>query len=84
MWNRRGNVVKCNHGKFSIWDGTVFGKSHLPIQAIVWMMWYFVHHLSEQQCKQYTNIGSKNNKTVVRWHAKCREVCFSWIWDNKP
>ena len=82
--NRRVNGVKCNRGKFSVRDGTVFGKSHLSIQAILWIIWHFVHHLSEQQCKQYTNIGPKNNKTVVEWYAKCRKVCSGWIWYNKP
>jgi len=68
--NRRVQGVKCSRGKFSIRDETVFDNSRLPIQAIVWMMWHFVHRLSEQQCKQYTNIGPKNNKTVVAWYAK--------------
>ena len=82
--NRRVQGVKCSRGKFSIRDETVFDNSRLPIQAIVWMMWHFVHRLSEQQCKQYTNIGPKNNKTVVAWYAKCRDICSKWIWANKP
>ena len=82
--SRRVNGVSCNRGKFSIRDGTVFGNSRLPIQAIVWMMWHFVHHLLEQQCKQYTNIGPKNNKTVLAWYGKCRDICSNWIWEHKP
>ena len=82
--NRRLNGRKCTRGKFSIRDGTFLGKSHLPIQAILWIVWHFVHHLNEEQCKQYTNIGQKNCKTIVKWYAKCREVCSTWIWANKP
>ena len=82
--NRRVNGRKCNRGKFSVRDGTFLGKSHLSIQAIMWIVWHFVHNLTEDQCKQYTNIGQKNCKTVVKWYAKCREVCETWIWANKP
>ena len=82
--NRRVNGVKCTRGKFSIRDGTFLGKSHLSIQAILWIVWHFVHKLNEMQCKQYTNIGQKNCKTIVKWYAKCREVCGTWIWANKP
>lgn len=81
---RRVEGIKCNRGKFAVRDGTFFGKSHLPIQSIVWIVWHFLHHLSENQCKQYTNMGQKASKTVVNWYAKCREVCEKWIWDNKP
>ena len=81
---RRVDGVKCNKGKFSIRDGTFFGKSHLPIQTILWMVWHFVHNLTENQCKQYCNLGQKNCKTVGNWYAKCREVCEKWIWANKP
>ena len=27
---------------------------------------------------------TENCKTVVKWYAKCREVCETWIWANKP
>ena len=65
--NRRVNGRKCNRRKFSIRHGTFLGKSHLPIQAILLIVWHFVHHL-----------------TFVKWYAKCREVCGTWIWANKP
>ena len=81
---RRVNGVKCNRGKKSVRDGTFLDKSHLSIQAIIWIVWHFVHKLSEQQCKQYTNMGQKSDTTVVTWYGKCREVCETWIWRNKP
>ena len=82
--NRRVNGVKCNRGKFAVTDGTMFSKSHLSIADIIWIIWHFLHHLSENQCKQYTNIGQNNCKTVVKWYNKCRNVCGKWIWANKP
>ena len=82
--NRRVNSRKCTRGKFSVRDGTFVGKSHLSMQAIIWIAWHFVHKLTEDQCKQYTNIGTKNCNTIVKWYAKCREVCGKWIWANKP
>ena len=81
---RRVNGAKCNRGKFAVRDGTFFGNSHLPIDTIVWIVWHFLHNLSENQCKQYTNIGKSNKKTLVNWYAKCREVCGTWIWANQP
>ena len=77
---RRVNGVKCNKGKKSIRTGTIFGNSHLSIQEILQIMWHFVHHLSEQQCVQYTNLSSKNNTTIVKWYRFCREVCTDWFW----
>ena len=81
---RRVDGIKCTRGKKSIRDGTFFDKSHLSIQAIMWIVWHFVHKLSENQCKQYTNMGQKSETTVVTWYAKCREVCEKWIWANRP
>ena len=71
-------------GKFAVRDGTFFGNSHLPIDTIVWIVWHFLHQLPENQCKQYTNIGKSNKKTLANWYAKCREVCGAWIWANQP
>ena len=82
--NRRVDGVKCNRGKFAVRDGTFFDNSHLPIGTIVWIVWHFLHQLTENQCKQYTNIGQSNCKTLVNLYAKCREVCGKWIWANKP
>ena len=84
MCNRRVNGVKCNRGKFTVTDGTMFSKSHLSIADIIWIIWHFLHLLSEKQCKQSTNIGQNNCKTVVKWYNKCRDVCGKWIWANKP
>ena len=62
---RRVNGVKCNKGKKSIRTGTVFGNSHLSTQEILQIFWHFVHHLSEKQCVQYTNISSKNKYVPI-------------------
>ena len=81
---RRYEGVKCNRGKISVRKGTFFDNSRLPIATVVWIVWHFLHHLSEEQCKQYTNIGEKNRNMLVKYYAKCREVCGVWIWANKP
>ena len=81
---RRVDGVKCNRGKFAVRKGTFFEKSRLPIATILWIVWHFLHRLSEDQCKQYTNIGQKNCNLIVNMYARCREVCGCWIWANKP
>ena len=77
---RRVNGVKCNKSKKSIRTGNVFGNSHLSTQEILQIFWHFVHHLSEKQCVQHTNISSKNNTTIVTWYRFCREVFTDWFW----
>jgi hypothetical protein len=78
--SRRVDGVKCNRGKKSIHDGTFLDNSHLSIQAIIWIVWHFVHKLSENQYKQYTNMGQKSETTVVTWYRFCREMCTEWFW----
>ena len=82
--SRRVDGVKCNRGKFSVREGTFLGDSKLSIQNILWLVWHFVHRLSESQCKQYMSIGQSNQKTVVNWYAQCREVCTTWIHKHAP
>ena len=64
----------------------MFEGSKLSIQCILRIVWHFVHHLSEQQCVDYTNISSKNNTTIVKWYRFCREICSDWFWNpqNTP
>ena len=83
---RRVNGVKCNRGKKSIRHGTIFENSKLSIQTILTLMWHYVHHMSEKQCAEYTNISDKNNTSVVKWYKFCRQVCTDWFWDplNTP
>ena len=81
---RRVNGIKCNRGKQAMRKGTFFDNSKLSIQQILWIVWHFVHHLSEQQCKHYTNIGPKNNNTVVKWNGECRRISNAWIWKHPP
>ena len=83
---RRVDGVKCNKGKKSIRTGTIFGNSQLRTQEILQIIWHFVHHLSENQCVQYTKLSSKNNTTIVKWYRFCREVCTDWFWkaENTP
>ena len=45
-------------------------------------MRHFVHHLSEKQCKEYTKIGTKNDKSIINYFSKCRDVANNWI--SKP
>ena len=50
----------------------------------MWFILHFVHHLIDQQCKQYMNIGQKNQHTVVKWYKLCRGLCADWIRKNPP
>ena len=83
---RRVDGVKCQRNKKSIRTGTIFGNSQLSLRSILQIIWHFVHHLSEQQCVEYTKLSSKNNTTIVKWYKFCREVCTEWFWnpDNTP
>ena len=81
---RRVDGIKCNRGKFSIRYGTFFDHSNLTVQNILWIVWHFVHHLTELQCKEYTKIGQNNKKTVVNWYRKCRSITNNWIRKNPP
>ena len=80
--SKRVEGVKCNRGKFSIRQGTFFDNSNLTVQNILWIVWHFVHHLTEKQCKDYTNIGQKNDKTIVKYYGKCRLIAHTWIWKH--
>ena len=81
---RRFESVKCNRGKISVRKGTFFDHTRLPIATVIWIVWHFLHHLAEEQCKQHTNIGEKNCNMLVKYYAKGREVFGVWIWANKP
>ena len=73
---------KCKNFKFSVKCGTFLRDAKLSTQNVMWVVWHFVHGLTEQQCKQYTNMGQKNNMTVVHWYRLCRQVCDAWIRKN--
>ena len=49
-------------------------------------MWHYIHHLSQNQYAEYTNISDKNNTYVVKWYTLCRKICTDWFWDpvNTP
>ena len=83
---RRVKGVKCNKGKKSIRDGTIFDNSNLSTQTILTIIWHFVHLLDERQCANYTDISQKNNTTIIKWYKLCREVVTEWFWDpiNTP
>ena len=83
---RRVNGVKCNKGKFSVRQGTLFDNSKFSIQTIMLILWNFLHRLSEQQCKDFTNIGNKNNQVVVDYYGDFRRICNDWVRNpiNKP
>ena len=84
--SRSVNGIRCNKGKKSIRTGTMFDNSQISITTILQLIWHFVHRLNEKQCAQYTNISSKNNTTVVKWYAFCRDTCTQWFWkpENTP
>ena len=81
---KRVDGVKCNRGKFSIFDGTFLSNKKLSLRNIMLMVWHFVHHLNEQQCKQYMSISEDNDKTIVKWYRLLREICGKWIETNPP
>ena len=78
---RRVNGVKCNRGKRSIRDGTIFDGAMLSTQTILTILWHFVHQLNESQCSQYTKISDKNHSSIVKWYKFARRVCTEWIND---
>ena len=85
---RRVDGVKCNRGKKSLRDGTIFDGAMLSTQTILTILWHYVHHLSEAQlqCAQYTSISDKNRISFVKWNKFTRTVCTEWIKDpsNSP
>ena len=83
---RRVRGVKCNRGKKSIRDGTIFDNCDLSTQNMLTIMWHFIHNLHEKQCANYTNISQKNNTAIIKWYKYCREVVTEWYWDpqNTP
>ena len=74
--------VRCKNKRFSVKTGTFIGDAKLSTRNILWITWHFVHGLTEVQCKLYTNIGQKNNATIVRWYEICRTICDNWIRKN--
>ena len=80
----RVDGVKCNRGEISIQLGTFFDNTRLSVQNILWIVWHFVHHLTEKQCKQHTSISQNNGKTVVKWHGQCRTIANTWIRKHPP
>ena len=80
---RRVNGKKCNSAKFSVRRGTFFDNSKLSIQSILRIVWNFVHHLSEEQCKQFVGISTKTNHTVGEYYCDCRNICNHCIRDPR-
>ena len=80
---RRVNGVKCNRGKFGIRKGTFLDHTHLSIQNVTRIIWNFVYGLNIDQCKQFCCISNKTDHTVGEYYADCRQVCNSWIWNDK-
>ena len=81
---RRVNGKKCNSAKFSVRRGTFFDNSKLSIQSILRIVWNFVHHLSEEQCKQFVGISTKTNHTVGEYYRDCRNICNHQYWIRNP
>ena len=72
-WKLKMNIILW-HSANLFRHGTWFGNSNLTEQNILWIVWHFVHHLSEKQCKEYTKIGANNDKIVVKYYRKCQIV----------
>ena len=81
---KRVDGVKCNRGKFSVFDGSFLSNKKMSLRNVMFFVWHFVHHLSEQQCKQYMSIGESSNCAVVKWYKMCRNICGEWIEKNPP
>ena len=81
---KSNNGVKCKSGKFSIRKGTMFSNTNFSIQQQLWMVWHFVHGLSQAQCRSYMSIGQHNLEAVSRWYGVCRDICDQWIRQNMP
>ena len=66
----------CRGPMRKIKQGNLFDKSNLTIQCILRIIWNFVHHLNETQCKQFCDISTKTNPTVVEHYADCRKFAM--------
>ena len=80
---RRVNGIKCNRGKFGVRKGTFLDHTHLTIQNVTRIIWNFVYGLDIDQCKHFCCISNKTDHTVVEYYADCRNICNTWIWDDK-
>ena len=78
---RRVNGNKFNNGNFSVRRGTFLDHSKISIQTFLRVMWNFIHHLNEAQCKQYAGISTKTKHTVVELYCDLRSICNHEIWD---
>ena len=68
---------KCN--KLSIRHSSWFRNSHLSIEQIIKMTYYWVWKLLEYFVQLQLNIGSP--ETLVDWYNYCREVCLCSLED---
>ena len=78
--NRRQGGNACKRA-FSVKRGTFFENGKLSLAQNVLLIWHFVHHLSQEQCRQFVDFG-QNKKTVTNHYSSCREVCTKWIHKN--
>ena len=79
----RVNGVKCDKGKFGIRKGTFLDHTFHhskryknDLELCLWTRYI-------DQCKKFCCIRNKTDHTVVEYYADCRNVCTSWIWDDK-
>uniref|UniRef100_A0A1X7VJP2 Uncharacterized protein n=1 Tax=Amphimedon queenslandica TaxID=400682 RepID=A0A1X7VJP2_AMPQE len=64
----------CNK-KVSIRRGTWFERSHLSLEQILKLTYYWVRHIKQALIMRECHIGS--NSTIVDWCYFAREVCLS-------
>ena len=80
LCNRKPQGKKpCKSFAFSVKKGTFFHNAHLGIYQILWVVWHFVHNMTQNNTKQYMDLGGKNNMTICDWFSFCREVCDVWM-----
>jgi hypothetical protein len=79
--NKRKKVVQCNFYK-SIFKGTFFENSHLPVLKIVLFMKVLVKKsMNLEDLKEELQISLH---TLVDWKSFCREVCINSLITDKP
>ena len=69
--------VKC-YKKKSIRTGSFFEKSHLHLEVIVTIIYYFVTGVQASQCEYHLK-GRATKKSILQWYTYCREICSLYL-----
>ena len=74
-WSCRG----CNWRQ-SIRQGSFFSGSHLTLQEIILLMYFWAHDAPQTTMAHET--GIERDETIVDWCNFCRDICETWVEEN--